>query len=57
MVKFPEASARLFGNIFVCKKCKTKIRAPISQILKKRVACRRCGCKSLRAIKKARVKA
>lgn len=28
MAKFEEAEARLFKNIFVCKKCKSKIRAP-----------------------------
>ena len=29
MVKFPEAEARIIHNIFVCKNCKTKIRANI----------------------------
>ncbi|MEW6063354.1 MAG: hypothetical protein AB1571_03225 [Nanoarchaeota archaeon] len=57
MVKHPEAASRLFGNVFVCKKCKSKIRASPLQVLQKKVRCRRCGCKSLRAIKKARVKA
>ena len=28
MVKYAEAEARLFKNIFVCRKCKCKIRAP-----------------------------
>ena len=27
MAKIPEAQNRLFKNVFVCKKCKSKIRA------------------------------
>lgn len=51
MVRFIEASARLFHGVFVCKKCKSKKRADIRKILEKRIKCRRCGGKSFRAIK------
>ncbi len=54
MVKFPEATGRLFHNVFVCRKCKTKIRAPISKVLQRKISCRRCGNKSLRPIKKSK---
>ncbi|HLC56767.1 MAG TPA: 50S ribosomal protein L40e [Candidatus Nanoarchaeia archaeon] len=54
MSKFPEAQARLFKNVFVCKKCKTKQRTTMQKILKGRVACKRCGCKFLRPIKKSK---
>ncbi|MBU0536524.1 MAG: 50S ribosomal protein L40e [Nanoarchaeota archaeon] len=52
MVKFPEANARQFKNIFVCRRCKTKIRAPNTEIIAKRVKCRRCDCKNLRPKRK-----
>lgn len=54
MVKFPEATARLFHNVFVCKKCKTKRRAPPAKILQRKISCKRCSSKSFRAIKKGK---
>lgn len=51
MAKFPEASARLFHNVFVCKRCKTKQKADIRKILDKKITCRKCGGKAFRAIK------
>ncbi len=54
MVKFSEASGRLFSNVFVCRKCKTKIKAPIQKIMEKRVKCRRCQGKAFRPIKKTK---
>jgi len=54
MVKFKEATERLFGNVFVCKKCKTKRKAEPSRVLKNQVSCKRCGCKSLRPISKGK---
>ena len=54
MAKFPEATARLFHGVFVCKKCKTKRKASSVKILQKKVRCRRCGGKSFRAIKKGK---
>ena len=52
MVKFPEANVRLFQNVFVCKKCKTKIRSKPLKIIQKRVVCRKCGGKNFRAVRK-----
>lgn len=52
MAKIPEAQNRLFKNIFVCKKCQSKIRADPQRILKGKVKCRKCKKKSFRTLKK-----
>ncbi|MBL7054894.1 hypothetical protein ISS05_04000 [Candidatus Woesearchaeota archaeon] len=52
MVKFPEADARKFRNIFVCKKCKSKIRTPNMKVIQGKVKCRRCNSHAFRAVKK-----
>ena len=54
MVKktFPEAVARLYKRVFVCKKCKSKIRTDYSRVRDKKVKCRKCGSKDLRPKKK-----
>ena len=52
MAKFPEAVARLFGNVFICRKCNTKIRTQISKVLHKSIACRKCGCRSFRPVRR-----
>lgn len=52
MVKFPEADIRKFRNIFVCKKCKTKIRAQSTKIAEGRINCRRCGKSAFRPVRK-----
>lgn len=54
MVSFPEASTRMFKNVFVCRRCKTKIRSNAQKIIKKEVACRRCGGKVFRPIRKVK---
>lgn len=51
MVKFAEATARLFRGVFVCRKCKTKIRANVNKVIKGEVACKKCGRRSFRPIK------
>ncbi|MBS3171634.1 hypothetical protein J4449_03415 [Candidatus Woesearchaeota archaeon] len=51
MVKFPEATARLFKGAFVCRKCKTKMRTNVNKIIKKEVACKNCGRRSFRPVK------
>ncbi len=51
MVRFPEATARLFRNVFVCKKCKSKIKADNRKILDKKITCRKCQGKNFRMIK------
>jgi hypothetical protein len=52
MAKIPEATNRLFKNVFVCKKCQTKIRADSQKILKGKVKCRKCNKKAFRPLKR-----
>lgn len=52
MVKFPEAEARMFRNMFVCRKCKTKIRASSMKVRLGKISCRKCNSKALRPVKK-----
>jgi ribosomal protein L40E len=52
MVKFPEAEARLFHGIFVCKRCKTKIKASNLKILAGKISCRSCGSAAFRPVRK-----
>jgi len=55
MVKFKEAGKRMFNNVFVCKKCKKKIRSTAQKVLKKEVSCKNCGNKEYRPIRKLKV--
>ncbi len=50
MVKkvFPEAVARLFHRVYVCRVCKSKIRADPRKVKEGKVKCRKCGSKALR---------
>ncbi|MFC1682499.1 hypothetical protein ACFL0X_02695 [Nanoarchaeota archaeon] len=52
MAKIPEAQNRLFKNMFVCKKCQTKMRADPLKILKGKVKCRKCDKRAFRPLKK-----
>ena len=52
MVKFPEAEARLFHNVFVCRRCKSKLRAPNMKIIQGKVTCRKCSSRALRPVRK-----
>jgi DNA-directed RNA polymerase subunit RPC12/RpoP len=52
MVKFPEGNFRKFGNVYICKKCSTKIRAQNMKIIQGRIKCRRCNSKKFRAVRK-----
>ena len=52
MVKFHEADLRLFKGIYVCRKCKSTIRAPAMKVLAKQVKCRKCGSTALRIKRK-----
>ena len=51
----PEVEARIFRNVFVCKHCKTKIRALPSQIAERKVKCRRCGRRVFRPKRSLRI--
>ncbi|PIN92324.1 50S ribosomal protein L40e [Candidatus Pacearchaeota archaeon CG_4_9_14_3_um_filter_31_7] len=52
MVKIASAQARLFKNIFVCKKCGTKMRAQSRKIVEGKIKCRNCGKKAFRPKRK-----
>jgi len=52
MAKVAAAQSRLFKNIFVCKKCSTKIRTDSRKVLTGKVRCRKCGGKAFRPKKK-----
>lgn len=54
MVKkaFPEAMQRLFLRVFVCRVCKSKIRADPAKVREGKVKCRRCGSRALRPKKR-----
>jgi len=52
MAKFPEAEARLMKNKFVCRKCKSAIRALNMAVIAGEVKCRKCNSKVLRPVRK-----
>ena len=52
MVKFPEAEARKFRNVYVCKKCKKKIRAQNLKVLGGKISCKNCGGSAYRPVRK-----
>ena len=52
MAKIPEAQIRLFKNVFVCKNCKSKLRADPLKILEGKIKCRKCGKKAFRPLRK-----
>ena len=52
MAKFPEAEARLFKNMFVCRKCKSKIRTTNLRVLAGKSSCRKCSSKALKPVRK-----
>ncbi len=54
MVKktFPEAMARIYQRMYVCRVCKTKIRADGAKIKAGVVKCRGCGSRALRPKKR-----
>ena len=52
MAKFEEAEARLFKNKFVCRRCKSTIKAPNMLVIKGQVKCRRCDGRALRPVRK-----
>lgn len=52
MAKFPEAEARMFKDVFVCRVCKSKRKAPVLKVLGGKVACRKCQSQKLRVKRK-----
>ncbi|MFH2028593.1 MAG: 50S ribosomal protein L40e [Nanoarchaeota archaeon] len=52
MAKFPEAEARIFRNVYICRKCKSKVRAPNLKVLSGKITCQKCGAHAFRPVKK-----
>ena len=52
MAKFPEADARLFYRKFVCRKCKTVLKASNLDIIAGKITCKNCGSHALRPKRK-----
>ena len=52
MAKIPEAQNRLFKNVFVCKKCQSKLKTEPLKVLEGKAKCRKCAGKSFRPLKK-----
>tara|TARA_Y100000310_G_scaffold342368_1_gene445345 strand:- start:4272 stop:4436 length:165 start_codon:yes stop_codon:yes gene_type:complete len=50
--KIPEAQARLFKNVFVCKNCQSKKKSDPLKVLTGKIKCRKCGKKAFRPLKK-----
>jgi ribosomal protein L40E len=48
MAKFDEAAARKFANIFICRRCKSKVRAPNLKVIAGKIKCRKCDYKALK---------
>ncbi|MBI4176486.1 MAG: 50S ribosomal protein L40e [Candidatus Aenigmarchaeota archaeon] len=52
--KFPEAEARLFSRVFICMKCGGRVKASPAKVKARKINCRKCKSKQLRAIHKDR---
>ncbi len=52
MAKFPEAENRLYKGMFVCRKCKSKIRSTNLRVLSGKVRCRKCKSTKLKPVRK-----
>jgi ribosomal protein L40E len=52
MAKFEEAAARLIRGIFVCRSCKSKVRASSLKVSQGKIKCRSCSSAKLRPKRK-----
>ena len=52
MAKIKEAQNRLFKNVFICKKCKSKVRSEPRKIIEGKVRCRKCKSTAFRPLRK-----
>jgi len=50
--KIPAAQARLFKNVFICKRCGRKIRSEARKVVEGKLKCRKCNGKAFRPISK-----
>ena len=56
MARFVEADNRIFKGVYVCYKCKSKIRSSYGKIKTGNVKCRKCGYKRFRPKNKVSAK-
>lgn len=42
----------MFKNVFVCRRCKAKRKAPVLAVLANQIACRNCNTRKLRVKRK-----
>lgn len=54
MGKFDESMGRMFGRVFVCRNCKTKIKTDKIRIMKGEIRCKKCGSDQFIPIKKSK---
>ena len=52
MAKFQEAENRLFKNIFVCRKCKSRNRTTNLRVLAGKSSRRKCGSRAMKPVRK-----
>lgn len=52
MAKIPEASRRMFRNVFVCRNCSIKARSEPRKVIEGKIKCRKCGGRIFRPIRK-----
>jgi len=52
MAKVAAAQARLYKNLFICRKCKHTIKADGRKIILGKIKCRKCGSTAFRTRRK-----
>ena len=52
MAKFEEALKRNYSRKYVCKKCKSIIKADAMKVIAGKITCRKCNSKKLRSPRK-----
>jgi ribosomal protein L40E len=52
MAKFPEAEARKFRNRYVCRKCKSVMKAPPRKMIEGEIKCRNCASRAFKPKRK-----
>jgi len=52
MAKIPAAQAKLFKNVFICRNCKSTIKADGRKIILGKIKCRKCGSTAFRPRRK-----
>lgn len=51
MATFKEAEARLYKNMYVCRKCEAKFRTTVGKVLAGKAVCRECCSKMVRPVR------